>query len=195
MFGFFKKKPEASKPSTSQIVPRIKHTNFLAAVKSMGASPDETPVTEPLIADLLITYAFDLPGSFQMVSPNDCRNLGIGEEKLRGIAVENLKKQLGKIGFQGKQPLQKVMVGNDLEACLLLVDDFWSQLAGQIPPEIVVGVPARDVLLVSTSSSPDDGLKRLRELTVQAHAKGGNHNLTTQLLVRQSHVWEVFDTP
>ena len=66
MFGFFKKK-QLPEPDASQIVPRIKHTNFLQALREMGTGPDDTPVTEPLVADLLVTYAFDLPDMFQMV--------------------------------------------------------------------------------------------------------------------------------
>ena len=60
MFGLLKKKvaPEAT---ASQIVPRIKHQNFLAAVAGAGVPEGDKPYTEPLAGDLLVTYAFDLP--------------------------------------------------------------------------------------------------------------------------------------
>jgi energy-converting hydrogenase Eha subunit F len=61
MFGLFGKKT----PSTDQIVPRIKHTNFVAALKPIAAKdPGSMPLTEPLVADLLISYALDLPQAF-----------------------------------------------------------------------------------------------------------------------------------
>ena len=60
MFGWFKKKPP-SEPARSNLVARIKHTNMLAALREMDVPEDQWPLTEPLVGDLLIAYAFDLP--------------------------------------------------------------------------------------------------------------------------------------
>ncbi|HWQ93240.1 MAG TPA: hypothetical protein VN673_16315 [Clostridia bacterium] len=195
MFGLFKKKPqpEQPKPDASLIVPRIKHTNFLAALRDIGTGPDDTPLTEPLVGDLIVTYAFDLSEAFQMVCPQDCQRLGIQPGQIRAIAVANLKRQLGNIGRQGEPPLLKMVVGGNLEACLLLVDDIWQSLAGKIPPEIVVGVPTRDVLLITTTSSTKGGLQMLRDAVKEAHGQETTHALTQQLLVRRGDRWEVFD--
>lgn len=192
MFGLFKKKPESPKPDASLIVPRIKHTNFLAALRELGTGPDDTPVTDPLVGELIITYAFDLPETFQMVCPHDCQRLGIGPGQIRTIAVTNLKRQLGNIGRQGEPPLLQMVVGGNLEACLLLVDDIWQSLAGKIPPEIVVGVPTRDILLITTSASTKGGLQMLRDAVQEAHASETTHALTQQLLIRRADRWEVF---
>ena len=127
MFGLFKKKPTIVKQpkDTSLIVPRIKHINFAAAVRERIKNEDDMPVTEPLVADLLVTYAFDLPDSFQMVRRRDVTELGLPPEQLRAIAIANLKRQVGNFGYQGDPPLVQVVTGNDLEACVLLLDDFW----------------------------------------------------------------------
>jgi len=193
MFGLFKKKPEAAEPDASLIVPRIKHTNFLVALRDIVKKEDDMPVTEPLVADLLITYAFDLPETFQMVCARDAQRLGLSPEQLRGAAVTNLKKQLGNIGREGEPPLLKMVVGNNLEACLLLVDGIWQSLATKIPPEIVVGVPTRDVLLVTTSASTKGGLQLLRDAVREAHGRESTHALSLQLLARRGDKWEVFD--
>lgn len=55
----------------SLIVPRIKHTNMFAALDETNVPPDERPFTEPLVADLLVAYAFDLPKVFQMFKRSD----------------------------------------------------------------------------------------------------------------------------
>ncbi len=193
MFGLFKKKSEPVKPDASLIVPRIKHTNFLAALRDIGTGPDDTPVTEPLVGELIVTYAFDLPETFQMVCPHDCQRLGIAPGQIRAIAVANLKRQLGNIGYQGEPPLVRMIVGGNLEACLLLVDDIWQSLASKIPPEIVIGVPARDVLLVTTTASTRGGLQMLRDAVKGAYGSETTHALTLQLLVRRDERWEVFD--
>jgi uncharacterized protein YtpQ (UPF0354 family) len=193
MFGLFKKKPEALEPDSSLIVPRIKHTNFLVALRDIVKKEDNAPVAEPLVADLLVTYAFDLPDMFQMVCARDVRRLGLSPEQLRATAVNNLQKQLGNIGREGEPPLLKMVVGNNLEACLLLIDGIWQSLASKIPPEIVVGVPTRDVLLVTSSASTKGGLQLLRDAVKEAHGRETTHALTLQLLVRRGDRWEVFD--
>src|SRR5688572_7228204 len=45
----------------SLILPRIKQAEFNNALKAAGAPPDQWPVTEPLVGNLVVTYAFDLP--------------------------------------------------------------------------------------------------------------------------------------
>jgi uncharacterized protein YtpQ (UPF0354 family) len=197
MFGLFKKKPEVAvvkQPlDPSLIVPRIKHTNFLAILRDKIKNEDSMPATEPLVADLLVTYAFDLPETFQMVRVAEVSQMGLSHEQLRATAIANLKQQLGTIGRVGEPPLLKVVTGNNLEACVLLVDDFWAGLAGKNPPEIVVGVPTRDVLLVTTSSSTKGGVQMLRDAVKEAQTGDNTHWLTKHLLVRRADKWEVFD--
>ena len=199
MFGLFKKKPEAAATAVRQpldpslIVPRIKHTNFLAILRDKIKNEDSLPATEPLVADLLVTYAFDLPESFQMVRVADVRQMGLSPEQLRATAIANLKAQLGNIGRAGEPPLLKVVTGNNLEACVLLVDDFWAGLAGKIPPEVVVGVPTRDVLLITTSASAKGGIQMLREAINGAQTGDNTHWLTKHLLVRRADKWEIFE--
>jgi uncharacterized protein YtpQ (UPF0354 family) len=193
MFDLFKKKRAASEPDSSTIVPRIKHTNFLIALRDIVKKQDDMPVTEPLVGDLLVTYAFDLPEMFQMFCARDRQRLGLTLEQLRAVAVGNLRKQVPKIGRKGEPPLLQVVVGNDLEACVLLLDEFWPSIADKIPPEIVVGVPSRNVLLVTSSASTKGGLQLLRQAVNEAHGRETTHALTLDLLVRRGDKWERFD--
>ena len=197
MFGLFKKKPEVVKQpdDASLIVPRIKHTNFLVALRDRIKNEDDMPATEPLVADLLVTYAFDLPETFQMVCVRDVKRLSLSSEQLRATAIANMKQQLGNIGRAGEPPLLKVVTGNNLEACVLLIDDFWTALASKIPPEIVVGVPTRDVLLVTTSASTKGGVQMLREAVKEARSGDDTHWLTENLLVRRADKWAIFNEP
>ena len=193
MFGLFKKKPEPVKQplDASLIVPRIKHTNFLDAVRDRVPNADDLPLTTPLVADLLVTYAFDLPEAFRMVRVRDAQALGLSPEALHATAVANFK-QLADIGRKGEPPLLQVVTGNDLEACVLLHDEFWGMLTDKIPPEIVVGVPTRDILLITTSASTQGGLEKLREAIQSARTGDNTHWLTENLLVRRGDKWEVF---
>lgn len=191
MFGLFGKKT-AAEPTAEQIVPRIKHTNFLKTVREMTAKePGSLPVTQPLVADLLITYAFDLPLLFQMFTERDRQRLGLSLDELRAKAIANLRKQLPTPQQNGQPPIIMLTVGNNLEACLLLVDELWAQVSSVVPGKVVVSVPTRDIVLF-TSSESQDGLRVIREAAAEARQREPVHGLTESLLVWANGRWSVF---
>jgi uncharacterized protein YtpQ (UPF0354 family) len=197
VFGLFNKKerPRASapEPRSDQIVPRIKHINFRTTVEKITAShPDSQPVIEPFVADLLITYAFDLPESFAMFREIDRRRLGLSIEELRAKALENLRKQLPPLQQGGQPPVLMLAVGNNLEACLLLIDELWEQASANVPGKVVVSVPSRDVLMFSSSERPD-GIKMMKKLAIEARSREPVHGLSEYLLVWDAGKWIVFD--
>lgn len=55
------------------------------------AGPEESPVTEPRVAVLLVTYALDLPDVFQMFTHRDMKELGLTLEQERAATLSNLK--------------------------------------------------------------------------------------------------------
>jgi hypothetical protein len=61
-----------------------------------------------------------------------------------------------------------------------------------VPPEIVVGVPARDALLI-TSSTSKEGLWLIHEMVMRKYEEEQAHRLTQELLARRGDHWEVFD--
>jgi hypothetical protein len=58
----------------------------------------------------------------------------------------------------------------------------------------VVGVPARDVVIV-TGSESRPGLEKARRAVDRVFFAGDRHLLTRRLLVRRRGVWEVFGAP
>jgi uncharacterized protein YtpQ (UPF0354 family) len=188
MFGLFKKKAGVTKLDRSMLVPRIKTTQFTAALRNTGVPTDQMPYTEPLVADLLVTYAFDLPGMFQMASAASIAELGIPLAEVRSIALDNLKRQIPQIGFQELGPIRQIITGNELEACTLLATSFWDDMANEAHGEIVAGVPSRDVLMFSASEMPE-GIALLREVVTDVLTKETTHGLTERLLVWRGSCW------
>lgn len=179
-------------PDQSTIVPRIKHLNFLEATQSMNLPPESEPVTEPLVGDLLVTYAFDLPHAFQMVTGADLERLGLSREEMRAIAIDNVREQLDAVDIHGEPPVVQVFAGNNLDACLLLCDEIWESIAETIPPELVVAVPTRDLVLLTTTRSSKGGLDLIRRTAKEARETERTHSLSEHLLVRRDGGWEVF---
>ena len=58
--------------------------------------------------------------------------------------------------------------------------------------DLVVGVPARDVVIVTGSQSPS-GLEKARRAVERVFFAGDQHLLSRELLVRRHGIWQVFD--
>jgi uncharacterized protein YtpQ (UPF0354 family) len=178
--------------SSDCIVPRVKNRNFTTALLEQGIPEDQMTLVDPLFGELLITYAFDLPRSFQMVSENCLVDLGLTKEEVKSIAIENLRKQIPEIKRQGNPPLMTIVTGGNLEACVILLQEFWQFLSQKIPGKIVISVPHRDILFV-TSSESEDGLKQIRKATADIFGKDKVHSLSPNLFAWDGNSWEVFE--
>jgi hypothetical protein len=64
-------------------------------------------------------------------------------------------------------------------------------MSKQIPGKLVVGVPTRDILLVTSSQSPE-GLKTVAEIGREAREQFKVHSLSEHLLVWDQDSWNVF---
>lgn len=190
MFGFWKRRRPAELDRAT-LVPRIKHTNFLNALRDRSIPQDQMPVTEPLVADLLVTYAFDLPDMFKMASVSDLQRLSIEPVELRRLALTNLRKQLPQIGVAEEPPLKRIVTGQDLEACSLLARSFWEDLAREVPGELVVAVPSRNVVLFCGSQT-EGGLGAIQALAEAIRGQEPVHGLSEHLLTWRDGAWVAY---
>jgi uncharacterized protein YtpQ (UPF0354 family) len=191
MFGLFGKK---TAPFTEPVVPRIKHLNFIEALKPIAAKdPGAMPVTEPLVGDLIVTYAIDMPGMFKMFSQREFEKSGLSKQELRATAVANLRKNLPRLKLSTKGPLVSLALGSNLDACLLVIDRIWEQVIPHmpVPGKIVATAPNRDMVLC-TSSESEEGIAKLRQIAKVQHAKEPVHSLSEQLMLREGGEWFVF---
>lgn len=195
MFGWFKKKqpPEsvADTADVSTLVPRLRHGAYLDKIRRMGVPADQLPYSEPLVGELVVVYAFDLPTHFEMATSASIQRLGLSKSEVRGVAVENLVNAMDQVGLQDLGPVKRVIVGENLAASTLLIDRFWQQVAETIPGEVVVGVPGRDYVLCCSSQS-DEGLVAIRELTSGIYEREEDAAISDQLLVWRGG-WQLLD--
>lgn len=203
MFGFGKRKrqAEASESGTlDQVVPRIKHVDFLKAIEEVaeiaGGATDR-PIVTPFMADLLITYAFDLPHTYQMVMTHDLERLKATSQDVSQHGLKNFRDRMPTCEFftsDDEPTLLGIQTGGHLEACMLLVPEFWTQVAKQLAPaDVIAAAPTRD-LVVFTSSSSESGINAMRAVIEEAwQCEDTTHNLSKQLFVWNRDQWAVFD--
>jgi uncharacterized protein YtpQ (UPF0354 family) len=167
----------------TRIVPVIKDKQWLTetqnGLRAQGTQNVPDFAVERFNTELVIAYAQDEPGRTRYLTTAELA----GEERaaLRSRAVDNLKRLLPKIELQQGPQLSVITAGGDYEASLLLVDELWSGGQIKVDGDIVVAIPARDMLFI-TGSRNRAGLKALRELAAKAVAEEP-HPLTATLFV------------
>lgn len=178
--------------SADKLVPRIHHQASL---------PEGEPFRQALVGDLVLVYT---DGS-QLLARAQLAELGLTDQGLLELAVENLSRLLtsltgqvvsgAKFGLEEEGPVfTSLKVGQDLEACLLLLPHVWNELAARGTGELVVGVPGRDRIMF-TSSDNIVGQMAMRKLMEAAYEHAGAHALSQQLFVWRDNAWQVFSEP
>ena len=173
-----------------RIVPVIKAIEFEeTGLRHIALSDDDAPVAKSFAGDLMVMYAEDLPEHFSFLSQKRVRELGLDMEALHALAVDNLARRLPPIELHGNAPRYMITAGGNLEATLLLHPSLWESLAEHLPGDPVAVVPARDLLLV-TSSEWEEGRALLREMA-EKHPEDQRYALSKLLFIRRNGSWVV----
>jgi uncharacterized protein YtpQ (UPF0354 family) len=179
----------AAMPETldrTRIIAVVKSRTWLdemAATMSARGSKTEPHVyeREPLADGLWIVYAEDTPRNIRYFTADELRAAGVERQDLRALALRNLKQLLVSRVEVERGTISMVTAGGDYEASLLLLDEVWARPDLRAKGEIVVAVPARDLLLVADSADIV-AIDKLRLLAMRLHDKA-SHPLSDQLFV------------
>ncbi len=182
--------------SIERVIPIIKDTawgqEMIALMKEQGAEKLPEYYQETLADGLAIYYAEDRPSSISYLTLQDLEATEVELSTLRSIAITNLKSMLPEIEIYGGAGLFMIVAGGNFEASLLLVDDIWQAENFAIDGDIVIAIPARDMLLVSGTENKDQ-LKKLIEMTEESYAES-SYYLTKQLYVRKHGKWAIYSS-
>jgi hypothetical protein len=170
-------------------VTRATFIPLLAAKKSDRFDPGA--VREDFCGDLTVVYSYGPQFGRRVVTHAELEQMELSPHTLRRSALEHLEVLAGRAEFHG-QPPSLMLSFQGLESSLLLATDFWTRLQGAVPGDLVVGVPTRDVVIV-TGSQSGPGLEKARRCVDRVLMAGDEFPLTSALLVRRGGVWEPFD--
>jgi hypothetical protein len=157
------------KVERSLIIPVIMTRQRFDGTQRRGR--EQTPalglLAEPLNSELVAAYAEYKPGVLRMLSTGD----DVGDRaQLHDLALDNLRVLLATIQMRpGSEGTFRIFAAG-FEASFLLTDELWSSGRIKVDGDIVVAVPANDLLFVSGSNNRR-GIARLRALAAD-RAKG-----------------------
>ena len=147
-------------------------------------------VLDVLFDELVVGYSLGRPHGERIMTWRDFDRMGLSRRDLRRHAAGTLDQAMLGARIYG-QPPALMLSFDGVESSALLCDDFWDSMEGAVPGSIVLGMPARDVVIITGSRSPS-GLSKVRRAVDRMFFAGGRHLLTQHLLVRRRGVWERF---
>jgi uncharacterized protein YtpQ (UPF0354 family) len=110
--------------------------------------------------------------------------------ELRAFAIKNLLRVLPKIEMRVlNEYVSIVSAGEDYTPSLLLLDDLWTGGRIKVKGEIVVAVPARDVILVTGSRSGK--MTNIRAFAAELYAKGP-YSLSDRVFVYRNNAFTIY---
>lgn len=169
-------------------VVRVTSTTFLPLLVSTGDGRyGEDHVFDDFAPGLAVAYSYVPPYGDQVVTRADLDRLGMSSRAVRREALDNLYTALTRLRLHG-QPPALMLSFDGMESSALLVDEFWDDLERSVPGELVVGVPARDVVII-TGSESRPGLEKARRAVDRVFFAGDQHLLSGDLLVWRQGSW------
>jgi uncharacterized protein YtpQ (UPF0354 family) len=170
----------------------VTRTTLLPLLVGAG-DPQVSPadLTDAFLGDIAVGYTPGPPYGRRLLTRDELAGSGQPRRELRRETAENLYTALDRVGIHG-QPPALMLSFDGIESSVLLAHAFWDDLAGCVPGELVVGVPARDVVIF-TGAQSQSGLQKVRRAVDRVFFAGGPHLLSQDLLVRRRRRWEIFD--
>jgi len=160
-----------------RIVPVIKDRPWLEEARR-GFPKGIDLIYEDYNEQLIVVYAIDTENRTRYLMSNE----DVGDRRsLRARAVDNLSHLLPDVALNGKSGFWFVTAGGDYEASLLLFDKMWRSDKIKVDGEIVVAVPARNMLFV-TGSNDREALAKLRKAAAEIVAES-RYQISDELFV------------
>jgi hypothetical protein len=180
------------------VVPRLKHTGFVDAVRAHlqrqpGAAIAESdlqrllPITRPFAGDLVIAYAVEGETDWQFVGEDFLATHKLDREALHAKAMANANPLVARqikvgqvhnfLGIQGETP--------GIASTVALFPQFWKPFEQKFGSDLLATVPGRDFLaflpLPQQGPEREKALVRafiMKNAAISAFEASGNHSLS-----------------
>jgi hypothetical protein len=149
-------------------------------------------LSEPLVGDLVVLYAFDEPDRFRYASAADLAELKLSTAEAALLARANVEAQVGNVEelMDDLTPGGGAVIKNGLglEPSLLLQTERWAAVAARMSCTLYAAAPENDafVILCGTSAQVADLRTAVTAITAQAE-----HPMSNQILVWSKDRWTV----
>ncbi|WP_300672471.1 DUF1444 family protein [Soonwooa sp.] len=177
--------------NVSRIIPIIKDKRFLDEMfKLFKNENDNINVFEKYNSDLYIFYAEDREENISYLNIKDLEKLQIDKSDLLELATNNLNAIIESIERNGDENAFMLIAGGNYESSLILLD-IWNKDNFPVLGEIIIGIPARDLLFV-TGSEDKDSIERIEKTIIEIN-ESGDHVVSDKLFHLVDNKFEVWN--
>ncbi|MEM0988623.1 MAG: DUF1444 family protein [Pseudomonadota bacterium] len=138
--------------------------------------------SRPIAGDLIVYYCVDFPDQILFPNTEELHALADRHPDFHDRAVQNVPRLAAPPDFVMGDGRAMVTNGGDYEASLILDDAVWQRLHGELGPDIVFGVPTRD-LFISVDGRQPSQVDWLRA-QVQNYCTNGAYPISCRLYRR-----------
>ncbi len=174
---------------TVNVLPVIRSDDYLTTNSNPDAPPDQK-LQQKFLPGLSIFYVFDTPNSVQFLQAEDVTKAGFDLATVDAAAKARIAEYGGTFRTEPISNLTMVVLDGFYETSLLLVPEIWNAVDQDID-RLVIGIPARDVLLYGDAANPDV-IEELKATIARISAEGA-YPLSDRLLEWKAGSWHYFD--
>lgn len=176
------------------ILPRVKTLRFIEAAAGIaGMTPDQIPLTVPVIGDLLLSFSVDTGEQFIFLTPRECARRGLDAAALRQQALDNARPLIEGCRLLPHGDVMQLKAGQDMDACTLLFPEVWERIALSLGEDPVVLFAHKSLVCLAPAGSAP-GLAALRGIVAELDYTT-THALSRQLYRFSDGRWHLHDGP
>jgi uncharacterized protein YtpQ (UPF0354 family) len=172
-----------------RVVPIIKDKRYLIESSKLVENFENTHVYEKYNSELYIFYAEDKENSISYLTKERIEELNIGIEKLKEKAIENLNSIVSKMESHGEKGYFMLTAGGDYETSLLLFD-IWNKENFPVDGELIIGIPARDIVLI-TGTNEKENIEKLKNSIGEIN-ENGDHLVSDKIFIFKNGKFELW---
>lgn len=176
-----------------QVFPVLRHRSFARTTGDGGVtlSGDNALYFEPYLGDMILVYAIDYPDRVAYVTRADLSDAGVEVDAMKAAAWDNFGEKRTIARFEGNGVSFMAIVDGFYESSMMLDDELWNSVSARWNDDIVMIVPARDLLIVAPLGETAE-VAFLDQIKVDVLATG-THQLSDLTYLWRDGRWQVFD--
>lgn len=173
----------------SSLLVTVKNRGFLVAVGEKAVARSKSapgPVYANLAGDVVIMIVEDSKNTSRFIMSGEGQRFGLSSQDMLNAGLENLKRRVTRLQIEEHGPVRALSFDADYNAALILLPEVWSAIPN-LPADLVVAVPARDIVAFGDGADPE-AVAALRRI---ARTPSDGYPVTALLLQRVRGRWMV----
>ncbi|MGX5734143.1 hypothetical protein [Bosea thiooxidans] len=173
----------------SSLLITVKNARFVADVAEKArAQSKPTPglVHADLGGDVVVVVVEDRKDISRYVTSGEGKRFGLSNQDMMNAGRENLKRRVSRLQIAEQGPVRSLSFDADYNAALILLPEVWAAIPN-LPTDLVVAVPARDIVAFGDGADPE-AVAALRRI---ARMPSDGYPVTSLLLQRVRGRWMV----